>query len=60
MLAAPAGTPLNVIALPDIEKALLELGTEAYAHSPDEVQTILATAIVMWGGVIKWAGILPQ
>ncbi len=70
-LAAPAGTPPEIIALlnkhmntvmamPDVRKKLLELGTEAYAGTPEEMRARLATDLVKWDAVIKRAGIPQQ
>jgi tripartite-type tricarboxylate transporter receptor subunit TctC len=70
-LAGPAGTPpeiisllhkhmMTIVAMPDIKKKLLDLGTEAYAGSPDEVRARLAADLVKWDAVIKRAGIQQQ
>ena len=70
-LAAPAGTPPEIIALlnkhmntvmamPDVRKKLLELGTEAHAGTPEEVRSQLAKDLVKWDAVIKRAGIPQQ
>jgi len=69
-LVAPAGTPpeviakLNrainqIIAKPEVRKRMLELGTTAYAGTPDELKRQLAKDIPKWAAVIKQAGI-PQ
>jgi tripartite-type tricarboxylate transporter receptor subunit TctC len=69
-LVAPAGTPpavvatlnreLNkIIATPEVKKRLLDLGTTAYAGTPDELKRQLAKDIPKWAAVIKKAGI-PQ
>jgi len=69
-LVAPAGTPpavvatLNreinkIIATPEVKKRLLDLGTTAYAGTPDELKRQLARDIPKWAAVIKKAGI-PQ
>jgi tripartite-type tricarboxylate transporter receptor subunit TctC len=70
-LAAPAGTPpevvalLNrhmntVIAMPEVAKRLLELGTDAYAGTPEELRARLGQDIAKWAAVIKQAGIPQQ
>jgi tripartite-type tricarboxylate transporter receptor subunit TctC len=70
-LAAPAGTPpevialLNrhmntVIALPEVKKRLLELGTDAHAGTPEELRARLAADIAKWAAVIRQAGIPQQ
>jgi tripartite-type tricarboxylate transporter receptor subunit TctC len=70
-LTAPAGTPpeiiaiLNkqvntVVAMPDVKARLLQLGTEAYAGTPDELRRQLVNDIAKWDAVIKRAGIPQQ
>ena len=69
-ITAPAGTPpeivaiLNrhintIVAMPDIKKQMLELGTLAYAGTPDELRKQMVGDIAKWAAVIKKAGI-PQ
>jgi tripartite-type tricarboxylate transporter receptor subunit TctC len=70
-LAAATGTPPEVIALlnrhmntiaamPEVKKRLLDLGTEAYAGTPDEVRARVAADLAQWGAVIQRAGIQQQ
>jgi tripartite-type tricarboxylate transporter receptor subunit TctC len=70
-LAAPAGTPAEVIAIlnrqvnavvamPDVKARLLQLGTEAYAGTPEELRRQLVNDIAKWAAVIKRAGIPQQ
>jgi tripartite-type tricarboxylate transporter receptor subunit TctC len=70
-LAAPAGTPAEVIAIlnrqvnavvamPDVKARLLQLGTEAYAGTPEELRRQLVNDIAKWEAVIKRAGIPQQ
>jgi tripartite-type tricarboxylate transporter receptor subunit TctC len=70
-LAAPAGTPADVVALinrhmntvvamPAVKKRFLELGLDAYAGTPEELRTRLAGDITKWAAVIKKAGIPQQ
>ncbi len=70
-LAAPAGTPPDVIALinrhmntivamPDVQKRFIELGLDAYAGTPEELRTRLNGDIAKWAAVIKQAGIPQQ
>ena len=70
-LSAPAGTPPEVIALlnrhmntvaamPEIRKRLLDLGTDAYAGTADELRARFAADIAKWAAVIRQAGIQPQ
>ena len=70
-IAAPVGTPpevlalLNthmntVIAMPEVRKRLLDMGTDAYAGTREELRARLAADIVKWAAVIKQAGIPQQ
>jgi tripartite-type tricarboxylate transporter receptor subunit TctC len=65
---APAGTPKEIVAklnseivaimaMPDIRKRILELGTEPKSSTPDEIAARLKADIAKWGGVIERAGI---
>jgi tripartite-type tricarboxylate transporter receptor subunit TctC len=65
---APAGTPANVIArlnkeineimaMPDIKKRILDLGTEPRASTPQEIRARLQSDIGKWGTVIDQAKI---
>ncbi len=65
---APAGTPADIVAklnqeivavmaLPDIRKRILELGTEPKSSTPAEIAARLKDDIVKWGGVIDRAKI---
>lgn len=68
---APAGTPPEVIATlnkaivaavanPDVQKKLLDLGIEAKASTPDELEDRLKADIAKWTAVIDTAGIPKQ
>lgn len=70
-LFAPRGTPAEVIdklnaairdvlAMPDVKARLLELGIEARASSPKEIQDRLKSDIDKWSKVIEAAGIPKQ
>jgi len=70
-LAAPAGTPPEVIALlnrhmntivamPEVRKRMLDLGTDAHAGTPEELRQRFANDIAKWAAVIRQAGIQPQ
>ena len=70
-LTAPVGTPPEIIALlnkqvnavvamPEVKARLLQLGTEAYAGTPEELRRQLVNDIAKWEGVIKRAGIPQQ
>ena len=65
---APAGTPKDIVAklngeivaimaMPDIRKRMLELGTEPKASTPEEIAARLKADIDKWAAVIKQAGI---
>jgi tripartite-type tricarboxylate transporter receptor subunit TctC len=70
-LYAPAGVPapvtelLNrglgeVLAEPDVKRRLLDLGIEAKASSPAEINARMQADIQKWGQVIERAGIAKQ
>ena len=70
-LAAPAGTPPEVIALlgraareavasPDVQARLGKLGMRLAGSSPAELQALLGSEIRRWGEVIKAARIEPE
>jgi tripartite-type tricarboxylate transporter receptor subunit TctC len=70
-LAAPARTPPEVIArlqreitavleMSDVRQALLDLGVEPGASSPEVAQHMLVAEIERWRAVIAHAGIEPQ
>jgi tripartite-type tricarboxylate transporter receptor subunit TctC len=70
-LSAPAGTPpevlalLNrhmntVVAMPDVKKRLLDMGTEAHAGSQEELRNRLNADIAKWAAVIRQAGVPQQ
>ncbi|MGZ5828828.1 MAG: Bug family tripartite tricarboxylate transporter substrate binding protein [Xanthobacteraceae bacterium] len=65
---APAGTPpdivaklnreiVTVMAMPDVKKRILELGTEPKASTPEEISERLKADIVKWAAVIERAKI---
>jgi tripartite-type tricarboxylate transporter receptor subunit TctC len=67
-LFAPAGTPAEVIALlnksigeivaiPDVKQRYADLGIEARASTPEQLQTRLEADIKKWGALIDRAGI---
>jgi tripartite-type tricarboxylate transporter receptor subunit TctC len=70
-LVAPAGTPreiitfLNghvraVIADPDFQKRMIELGGEPVTGSPEELDARLKSDVDMWAAVVKKAGLEPN
>ncbi len=70
-IAAPAKTPkaivdklnkeiLAAVAQPDVKQKFQELGIEARAGTPEQLQKLLVSEIAKWGAVIKAAGIPQQ
>ena len=70
-LVAPAGTPKDIIATlnghiraiiadPDFQRRMLELGGEPVAGSPEELDARLKSDIEMWAAVVKKAGLEPH
>lgn len=68
---APAGTPpeviatlnkaiVEVVALPEVQKKLLDLGIEAKASTPEQLEDRLKADIAKWTAVIDTAGIQKQ
>lgn len=65
--AAPAGTPpdiarkwheelVKVVKLPDVQARFADLGVEAWASSPEEMQRHMESEIKRWGEVIRRTG----
>jgi tripartite-type tricarboxylate transporter receptor subunit TctC len=70
-LMAPAGTPRDIIAFlnghvraviadPDFQKRMIDLGGEPFAGSPEELDARLKSDIDMWAAVVKKAGLEPN
>jgi tripartite-type tricarboxylate transporter receptor subunit TctC len=70
-LVAPAGTPREVVAFlnghvraiiadPDFQKRMIELGGEPVASSPEELEARLRSDIDLWAAVVKKAGLQPN
>jgi tripartite-type tricarboxylate transporter receptor subunit TctC len=70
-LVAPAGTPREVIAFlgthiraivadPDFQKRMIELGGEPASCSPEELDARLKSDAAMWADVVKKAGLEPN
>jgi tripartite-type tricarboxylate transporter receptor subunit TctC len=70
-LAAPAGTPADIIALlnrhvntitasPEFSKRTLELGNDAYGGTSEEFRARVATDVAKWAAAVKQAGLQPQ
>lgn len=68
---APAGTPpeviatlnkaiVEVVALPEVKKKLLDLGIEAKSSTPEQLEDRLKADIAKWTAVIDTAGIQKQ
>jgi tripartite-type tricarboxylate transporter receptor subunit TctC len=68
---APAGTPqdiiarlhqeiVNLVALPDVQKRLDELGFEVVANAPEEFAARIKLELEKWAQVIREAKIKPQ
>jgi len=70
-LVAPAGTPREIIAFlnghvraiiadPDFQKRMIELGGEPVTGSPEELDARLKSDVEMWAAVVKKAGLEPN
>ena len=70
-LVAPAGTPKDIVAAlnghvraiiadPDFQRRMLDLGGEPVAGSPEELDARLKSDIDMWAAVVKKAGLEPH
>ena len=68
---APAGTPADVVtllnrhivevmALPEVRKRILDLGTEPRGSTPEELAMLLRDDIRKWAAVLKQAKIEPR
>jgi len=70
-LMAPAGTPpavvdkiqretAKVLAMPEVQRRLAELGVDLIGGSPTEFAAVIASEMPQWAKVIKAAGIRPS
>ncbi len=70
-LVAPAGTPREIIAClnghvraiiadPDFQTRMIELGGEPVTGSPEELNARLKSDVDMWAAVVKKAGLEPN
>jgi tripartite-type tricarboxylate transporter receptor subunit TctC len=70
-ILAPAGTPRNVIArlnaetlkalkLPDVEKRLVEGGSNIIGNSPEQADEFLRAELEKWGKVVRAANVTPN
>jgi tripartite-type tricarboxylate transporter receptor subunit TctC len=70
-LLAPAGTPkavvdlihrevVKIVALPDVQRRLDQLGFQVVANAPDEFAAQIKTEMEKWAKVIRDANIKPQ
>jgi tripartite-type tricarboxylate transporter receptor subunit TctC len=71
VLAAPAGTPADVIAIlnralnaatsrPDVRDRLLKAGVQPATSTPQEAQALVDSEFKRWGEVARKAGIVPE
>ncbi len=71
VLAAPAGTPADVIATlnralniattrPDVREKLLKAGVQPATSTPQEAQAVIESNFRRWGDVARKAGIKPE
>ena len=51
---------VKIVALPDVQKRLDDLGFEVVANSPGEFAALIKTEMEKWGKVIRDAKIKPQ
>jgi tripartite-type tricarboxylate transporter receptor subunit TctC len=70
-LVAPAGTPREIVAFlnghvraiiadPDFQKRMIELGGEPVTGSPEELDARLKSDVDMWAAIVKKAGLEPN
>jgi tripartite-type tricarboxylate transporter receptor subunit TctC len=70
-LAAPAGTPREIVnrlnaevvkamKLPDVEKRLLDSGSDLVGASPEAADKFLRDEVAKWAVVVKAAGVKPN
>jgi len=70
-LVAPTGTPKDIISIlnghvraiiadPDFQRRMLDLGGDPVAGSPEELDARLKSDIDMWAAVVKQAGLEPH
>lgn len=70
-VSAPKGTPkeiidrlnkeiLEVLALPDVQQKLIDIGVTARGSSPEEMKQFIVSEVKKWGEVIESAGIPKQ
>lgn len=70
-IVAPAGTPRNVIArlnaetlkalkLPDVEKRLVDSGSDVIGNSPEQADEFLRAEVEKWRKVVRAANVTPN
>ena len=70
-IVAPVGTPRNIIArlnaetlkalkLPDVEKRLLESGSDIIGNTPEQADQFLRAEVQKWGTVVRAANVKPN
>ena len=68
---APAGTPkpivdrinaemTKIIARPEVKQRLAEMGFDAFSSTPEELGDFVKSELVVWGKLVKEAGIEPE
>jgi tripartite-type tricarboxylate transporter receptor subunit TctC len=70
-IVAPAGTPRNVIArlnaetlkalkLPDMQKRLIDSGSDIIGNTPEQADQFLRAEVEKWGKVVRAANVKPN
>jgi tripartite-type tricarboxylate transporter receptor subunit TctC len=70
-ILAPAGTPRNVIArlnaetlkalkLPDVQKRLVDSGSDIIGNTPEQADEFLRAEVEKWGKVVRAAKVTPN
>lgn len=70
-IVAPVGTPRNVIArlnaetlkalkLPDVQKRLVDSGSDIIGNSPEQADEFLRAEVEKWGKVVRAANVTPN
>ena len=70
-IVAPAGTPRNVISrlnaetlkalkLPDVQKRLIDSGSDIIGNSPEQADQFLRAEVEKWGKVVRAANVKPN
>ena len=70
-ILAPAGTPKNIVTrlneetlkalkLPDVQKRLLDSGSDIIGNSPEQADQLLKAELQKWGTVVRAANVKPN